>query len=135
MVKWPFRRKQTEDDVPQEIQEYYQSEKRERVGVAWMLALGTLVVTVLLALGIFYGGRWAYRALFDDNGETAPAGQEERLDQNEAGREDEGGMDEPVVLPGDDDETDDDGSSEEEVPSQTPSTGPTLPETGPSENL
>jgi len=31
------------------------------VGVAWLLALATLVTTVLLATGLFFGGRWAYR--------------------------------------------------------------------------
>lgn len=59
-----FGRKQSNvASVPQEVREYYQSERRERAGVAWLLALGTLAVTLLLAVGLFFGGKWAYRAV------------------------------------------------------------------------
>jgi hypothetical protein len=69
---WPFnRRKQQQTGVPQEIQDYYQTERRERVGLAWLIALATLVVTVLVALGLFYGGRWAYRSVFKNNDKPA----------------------------------------------------------------
>jgi cytoskeletal protein RodZ len=62
---WLFNRRQKQQTgVPQEIQDYYQTERRERVGLAWLIALATLVVTVLVALGLFYGGRWAYRSVF-----------------------------------------------------------------------
>ncbi len=66
-----FRRKnqETTEEVPAEIQEYYQAEKRERTGVAWLLALVTLVVTVLLAAALFFGGRWIYRNVFQNNDE------------------------------------------------------------------
>lgn len=65
---WPFNRNRTDkNSVPKEVQDYYQAERRERVGIAWVLALVTLVVTVLLALGLFFGGRWAYRQIFDKN--------------------------------------------------------------------
>lgn len=50
-------------DVPTEIKEYYQSEHRERVGVAWLLAVVTLIVTVGIILGLFFGGRYVYRKL------------------------------------------------------------------------
>ncbi len=65
-MAWPFSRKNSSLDnqsIPTEIQEYYQAESRERRGVAWLLALVTLVVTVALVLGLFAGGRWAYRKL------------------------------------------------------------------------
>lgn len=63
-----FGRKQPDiDSVPQEVQDYYQSERRERTGVAWLLALATLVVTLLLAIGLFYGGRWVYRTAFKND--------------------------------------------------------------------
>lgn len=73
-----FRRKtQDTDVVPAEIQDYYQSEKRERTGVAWLLALVTLVITVLLALALFFGGRWLYRKVVTNDkpntGQQAPA--------------------------------------------------------------
>lgn len=55
------------DSVPQEVQEYYQSERRERSGVAWLLALGTLVITLLLAVGLFFGGRWLWQKISNDD--------------------------------------------------------------------
>ncbi len=58
---WPFKRKSKEPTVPTEVQDYYQSERRERIGIAWLLALATLVTTVVLAVGLFFGGRWVYR--------------------------------------------------------------------------
>lgn len=62
---WPFNRRKEEiidtTEVPTEIQEYYNAERRERAGMAWLLALGTLLATLVLAVGLFFGGRWVYR--------------------------------------------------------------------------
>lgn len=74
-----FKRK-PQANVPVEIQEYYQTERRERAGVAWLLALGTLVMTVVLAAAIFYGGRWAYRAAFVKDKPTQIAGVDQKQD-------------------------------------------------------
>ncbi|HSX23733.1 MAG TPA: hypothetical protein VLE74_01405 [Candidatus Saccharimonadales bacterium] len=64
MAIWPFNRNKDQSaEVPQEVQDYYQSENRERSWVAWLLATGTLLVTVVVVLGLFYGGRWGYRKL------------------------------------------------------------------------
>lgn len=77
---WSFKKKQQDaDNLPQEVQDYYQAEKRERSGVAWLLALGTLLITIALALGLFFGGRWAYRAIFQNDPST-PA---ENADSND----------------------------------------------------
>ena len=63
-MKLPWKRKKSDDvSLPKEVQDYYQAEKREKVGVASMLAIGTLIVTVLLAFGIFFGGRYVWRHL------------------------------------------------------------------------
>lgn len=151
MVKWPFSRKnQTADtSVPPEVQEYYQAEKRDRTGMAWLLAAATLIATVLLAIGLFYGGRWAYRTLFTDDNQT-----ETRVDQDtenvdeaagpsasqDAERDEQAAPDsndEPAVLPGDGtNEPDDTADEAADRPAQTPRTGPAdLPSTGPSSNL
>lgn len=89
MVNWPFQRNQRGDvdlsateetpeqlpveeptsvsqqqelnELPAEVQEYYQSEQQQRSGMAWLLGLATLGVTLLLTLGLFFGGRWVYR--------------------------------------------------------------------------
>lgn len=77
-MKWPFRRKQNIDGVPQEIQDYYQSERREKTGIAWLLALGTLLTTIALAILLFFGGRWAYRKITNRNnkGNTSQVAQQ-----------------------------------------------------------
>ncbi len=73
-MKLPFRRRneveETELQVPSEVQEYYQAERRERAGVAWLLGLGTLAVTILLAVGLFFGGRWIYRKVTNNDRPT-----------------------------------------------------------------
>ncbi len=61
---WPFKDKKKKNaDVPAEIKDYYLAEKREKRGMAWLLALGTLLATVLVVLGLFFGGRWAYKKI------------------------------------------------------------------------
>ncbi len=72
MAIWPFNRKQKSDDLPEEVKEYYESGRKQRTGMAWLLALATLVVTVVLALVLFFGGRWVYQKIFG-NDEPAPA--------------------------------------------------------------
>lgn len=79
------RRQQNPANVPAEIQEYYQTERRERAGVAWLLAFGTLVATIALAAGIFFGGRWVYRAAFDkDDPKTEVAQQDQQGEEQSA---------------------------------------------------
>lgn len=78
-----FKRKNSaQDSLPREVKDYYDTSRRERVGVAWVLALLTLVVTVLLSLGLFFGGRWAYRAIFDDDSgvQTADTSSQDNAD-------------------------------------------------------
>ncbi len=80
-----LKRKDQESNIPEEIKDYYQSERRERVGVAWLLALGTLMLTLVLAFGLFFSGRWLYRKVAHKNtgqvtqvtkpGEQKPEGQ------------------------------------------------------------
>lgn len=63
-----FRRKNQDSSVlPAEVNEYYQSEQRERRGVALLLGTITLVVTLLVATGLFFGGRYAFRKITDND--------------------------------------------------------------------
>lgn len=62
-----FNRKKKKDVLPQEVREYYQAERRDRTGMAWLLAIATLLVTFLIAAALFFGGRWVYRAVFDND--------------------------------------------------------------------
>lgn len=67
-MAWFNRRNQNTDVLPEEVREYYQTERRERTGMAWLLAIGTLVATFIIAAGLFFGGRWAYRTAFHHDG-------------------------------------------------------------------
>ncbi len=53
----------TDNKVPQEVKDYYQAERREHLGMAWLLAFVSLIVTMAVVVGLFFGGRWAYRKL------------------------------------------------------------------------
>lgn len=57
-----FKRKQ-KVVLPEEVNEYYQSQRRERVSVAIILGVVALVVTLLIAAGLFFGGRYIYRKI------------------------------------------------------------------------
>lgn len=150
MAFWNRRRDTT--GVPQEVQEYYQTAKRERAGVAWLLAIATLVVTVILALAIFFAGRWLWRALTDKDASTTETSQTEQHDtdrssgsdtqsngtgstrpeqprgdaEGESHNNDSDSV--PTTLPGDEAET---GESTNHQPTTTPRTGDAMPETGP----
>lgn len=74
-----FRKKQ-EDILPDEVDKYYQSQKRARIGTAWMLGFLTLIVTLAIALGLYYGGRYVYREVIDSEDTS-----EITTDQDQAG--------------------------------------------------
>jgi cytoskeletal protein RodZ len=57
-----FGKKNTETNIP-ELQEYYANQKRESTGLAWLLAVGSLLITAAVIIGLFVGGRWAYRKI------------------------------------------------------------------------
>jgi hypothetical protein len=137
------RKKSTNDDV----NNYYASERRQRIGVAWALGLATLALTVLLAFGLFYGGRWVYRTVFDDGQPTAGEQVNDPANDETNGSLDDVDItiDEDDIIGGDN-QTDSDQDSEDILGSNTdeessgvaddedlPSTGASeLPSTGPS---
>lgn len=67
------RSRRSNPPLPKEVQQYYQSQRRERVGLAWLLGLGTIVVTILLGTGLFFGGRAIYRSVHKKNNPPAVA--------------------------------------------------------------
>ena len=80
------RRKQEQPVLPEEVRQYYDSERRERRGRAWLLAFATLLVTFLLAAALFFAGRWLYRAVFDnDNKKTTTTSQNQDKDTRSNG--------------------------------------------------
>ena len=56
-----FRRKQQQSSIlPDEVNQYYQSQRRERTGVVFMLGILALIATLLVGLSVFFGGRYIY---------------------------------------------------------------------------
>lgn len=99
MAIWPFNRNQNQsEDIPQEVQDYYQAEKREKVGIAGLLALGTLLVTIILSMGLFFGGRWVYRTVFDDN-KAPQTAQQQAADDNDKEAEEANNQPAPSAAP------------------------------------
>jgi hypothetical protein len=77
-----FKRKKKDSVLPEEVRDYYTAEKRDRKGMAWLLAIATLIVTFLIAAALFFGGRWVYRTVFDnDNKDNKTTSQEESGDK------------------------------------------------------
>lgn len=64
-----FGKKQQKTDIP-ELQEYYASKNQESTGLAWLLAIGSLLLTAAIFIGLFLGGRWIYRSLTNDDTPT-----------------------------------------------------------------
>jgi cytoskeletal protein RodZ len=156
-----WNRKNDTTGVPQEVQEYYQTAKRERAGVAWLLAIATLIVTVLLALAIFFAGRWLWRTVTNNDDKSAtqttqteqreddkssaddrnntgsarpeqPSNDQDRTSQNNDSEAPRSEGDEPAVLPGDRAEPTDESN---DLVATTPRTGDAIPETGPGNTL
>ena len=50
----------------------YYSNQRSNKPMAWLLAVVTFIVTLLIILGLFFAGRWVWRHTFgDDNSDTS----------------------------------------------------------------
>jgi uncharacterized membrane protein YgcG len=92
------RNKTVQTNVPQEVQDYYTAERRERKSVAWLLAIVTFIVTLLIALALFYAGRWVYRKVSDRNKTTTETSQtkDETTDQSSSGGSSESGSSNPA---------------------------------------
>lgn len=64
-------RKSQDEILPEEVEKYYKSQKRAKVGTAWLLGFLTLAVTLVIALGLFYGVRYAYDQIAGTDNDTA----------------------------------------------------------------
>ncbi len=136
-----FNRKNKDEVLPEEVQDYYKAEQRDRMGVAWLLAVGAFILTVAIILGIFFAGRWAYQSIFssdssDDTTSEIETTEDEQLpgarisdDSSDDTTDDSSDGSEPEP-----EESSDDSSSQQDT---TRSSGAVeqLPQTGPSNNL
>ena len=65
-----FRRNRQQSVLPDEVRDYYQSENRQRRGVAVGLAIAALIATVAVATALFFGGRFLYDQIRGDDNKT-----------------------------------------------------------------
>lgn len=80
-----FNRKKKSTIVLPELEKYYEAERRERTGLAWILALVSVAGVALVLIGVFFGGRWTYRHFKSNKPETVAVVQTdsgETADQN-----------------------------------------------------
>ena len=75
-----FRRNRQQSVLPEEVTQYYQTEQRQRRGVAFLFALIALLLTVAIATALFFGGRWVYNQIWGDDDNQDTAQQEEHQD-------------------------------------------------------
>lgn len=149
-----FKRNKTESVLP-ELDKYYDGERRDRTGLAWLLALISVIFIALVIISLFLIGRWVYReiAKTDDTNtvaveESLPSFDGEAVGGTEASEEPqaENSTSDVTEEPTENGQTQGQDTEQEEsgvvdapystnVPSQpqtTPRTGDdTLPSTGP----
>lgn len=138
-----FRRKAKNTVIP-EVDQYYEGERRDRAGLAWLLALVSVAVVALVLIGAFLAGRWAYRQITDnDQDDTVSVVEEGENLPSFDGTDDTDDTDGTVTPGTDEDEDEDEGRVDAPARTETPSTPQTpvtggneaLPQTGPAETV
>lgn len=75
-----FNRKKStvvNSSLPPEVQAYSQAEHRERMGMAWLVGVVSLVVTAVVLMALFFGGRWVYRKIVGTSAKDTNTSQSE----------------------------------------------------------
>lgn len=68
MAFWDrFRKTESNADYP----EYYSQVDNVNNGRTWLITIVAFVLTVLVSVGLFFGGRWLYRTLTNKGDTTA----------------------------------------------------------------
>lgn len=141
MAIWPFNKKKLDQSMlPDEVSEYYKEEKGESGRRSWVSALLTVAITALLAVVLFFGGKWIYQSIFgnnDESNETQTAQQDQignsKQDNQDKTSESTTGNNDSTTG-GDDDAVDKTPSPSAESET-TPKTGANeIPDTGPGPN-
>ena len=147
MAKWSLKNRNTENtdnvpNMPPELSDYYNAEKRDRMWATWLLGFATLVVTVLLAVLLFLGGRWVIDQITGDDEVDVPVTttQNEPTDDTDADQTDDTTRDTETDNANDDTvagTTDEDSDDQESgvVTDVAAVTDEPLPDTGPADTL
>lgn len=138
-------RKKVDKSVLPEVDQYYQAEKLDRAWLAWVLAIVSIAFVVLLLVGLFFAGKWAFNAITnDDTSEVATTNEETtELPSFDGGQDANGSVEgdsseqdqEPETVSGenaDEPTTSDEGAvNDTPVQTETPSQPSSTPQTGP----
>lgn len=79
-----IRKNREKSVLPDEVKQYYQSENRQRRGVAIVLAIVALLVTIAVAAALFFGGRFVYNKVTGDDEKNKPAETSQNENQDDA---------------------------------------------------
>ncbi len=130
-----FNRKKADPSVLPEVDQYYSAERRDRAGLAWVLALVSIVIVAGLIVALFLGGRFVYNKLTDNNEETKTAETSDAPSFDGAPSPSNEPSEAPAPEPSDESEP----SGDEELATETPATSTPrttdLPHTGPAHTL
>lgn len=133
------RSKKQPSVLPDEVSQYYQSQRRERTSVAITLGVVALVVTLLIGAALFFGGRFVYREFIQDDKTSETAEPQSDNTQPAQGTFEEGTTDtmnqtdtsSGTSTPGSGNADEETGATNTTPSTTTPSTGDdTLPRTG-----
>jgi cytoskeletal protein RodZ len=123
----------TSNRVLPEVDEYYAGEQRS--AWAWVLALIALLIAVLFLLSLFWGGKWLYGKVTDNNDEPTVAistpNEQKAVSNGKTDASGDSSTTTPVVTPDTSDQSSP--APNTTTPSTTPSANPTpttTPKTG-----
>lgn len=146
MAFWNRKKSVENSELPEEVREYYASTKRSRFGAPWLLGLATLLLTLAIAVALYFAGKFVWEQFFTDEAETPTtteqttvSEQSEQPSQSENNTSDNDNQtqttsDQPQTLPADNNDNPEDEvspSPSREASSQLTST----PETGPGDTV
>ncbi len=136
------------DSVLPEVDQYYEGERRDRAGLAWLLALVSVALVALILVGVFLAGRWAWRQVADNNdGEEVGVTDTADMPSFDGGNSEQTGENEQpkTETPSSPNTGNEQGSTNtpatgDNAPATTPATGDNapasdLPSTGPAETV
>lgn len=129
--------------LPPEVQAYSQAERRERMGMAWLVGIVSLIVSLLILTALYFGGVWLYRKATGNDKTNTDTSQPVKEDKPSDSDQDKPKVTPaPAPAPSAQTPSISDGGAQTDTPVQAPATQPatgddseSLVRTGPDEDL
>ena len=136
------RRNKAVNGLPPELQAYSQAERRERIGVAWLVGIVSLVVSLVVIALLYLGGRWVYRKFAHREGKPTPVviNQKQKESEKDKEADNSGSVDTPqedssTNTPSSNNSGTQGTSPQTSTDNQSTSPSTSLPNTGPDVDL